>query len=78
MAEPTDNGQPQAPPVVPQPTPAAWQVVRVGQTDDGEPVLAMTLWLVTGSTTIFLNATEARRLSDDVRQHAGGVHLPPN
>lgn len=75
---PPEDGQtpkPQAPPVTPQPTPAAWQISKVGATEQGEAVFAVTLWLVTGSTTVFLNGTELRKLADDLRGHTTGLTI---
>lgn len=75
-----DEAQPQG--VQPQPTPVGWTMGRVpAATTNGEPVIAVRFDLVTGTTVIFLPASAARRMADQLREHATGIHvasdLPP-
>lgn len=59
----------------PIPTPMRWGVAKVGHVDNGEPLLMVKFWLVTGEVTLFMPASAAQRLADQLFSNASGIQV---
>ena len=66
---------PQPGDIKPMPTPLRWGVTKVGHVNDGEPLLLLKFWLITGQVDLFLPASAAQRLADQLFTNASGLHL---
>lgn len=72
----TEPEQQEAETQQPRPSPVSWSVGAL-TADDGQRVMLLRFFTVTGSTVLFFGAEDARRLADALREQAGGIVLPP-
>lgn len=66
----------------PAPTPVQWAVQKIGHVTgggeyDGEPLVLLKFWTITGEQTYFIPGSGARRIAALLMQHGTGIVLPP-